>query len=235
MAVLMELSRILIRELSDYQLIELREADGDRSFPIVIGLPEAQAIERRLKGIEIKRPQTHDLLAAVIDELGGKLLSITINDLSEHTFFASLDVRTAKGETVDQRYNRHIEILNVGKNLIVVGCDFGNAFGRIAFKFSNICPGHEGPRTAADNQGIDRFSLQGPFVFDFPYGFCKLGEQVSVQGIQGIHAFQHDSADPGRNMDIQIVLIVRISRMESFPEKRIFKIADTAILPVGLH
>jgi uncharacterized protein len=100
MAVLMELSRILIRELSDYQLIELREADGDRSFPIVIGLPEAQAIERRLKGIEIKRPQTHDLLAAVIDELGGKLLSITINDLSEHTFFASLDVRTAKGETV---------------------------------------------------------------------------------------------------------------------------------------
>jgi bifunctional DNase/RNase len=98
----MELSRILIRELTDYQIIELREAaeDGDtengedrRSFPIVIGLPEAQAIERRIKGITVKRPQTHDLLATVIGQLGGELKSITITDLAEHTFFATLDVR----------------------------------------------------------------------------------------------------------------------------------------------
>jgi len=98
----MELSRILIRELTDYQIIELREAaeDGDtengedrRSFPIVIGLPEAQAIERRIKGITVKRPQTHDLLATVIGQLGGELKSITITDLAEHTFFATLDVQ----------------------------------------------------------------------------------------------------------------------------------------------
>ena len=102
MAVRMELSRILIRELTDYQIIELREAveDGDtengedrRSFPIVIGLPEAQAIERRIKGITVKRPQTHDLLATVIGQLGGELKSITITDLAEHTFFATLDVQ----------------------------------------------------------------------------------------------------------------------------------------------
>jgi hypothetical protein len=100
MAVRMELSRILIRELNDYQIIELREMrDGEsdpqvaaRSFPIVIGLPEAQAIERRLKGIVIKRPQTHDLLASVIERLGGKLRSITISDLADATFFATLDV-----------------------------------------------------------------------------------------------------------------------------------------------
>ncbi len=98
MTVLMELSRILIRELNDYQLIELREIDGDRAFPIVIGLPEAQAIERRLKGIEIKRPQTHELLASVIEALGGELVSVTINDLADQTFFANLDVRTAGGE-----------------------------------------------------------------------------------------------------------------------------------------
>lgn len=93
MPVEMELSRILIRELNDYQIIELREVEGDRSFPIVIGLPEAQAIDRRLKGIEIKRPQTHDLLAQTIERLGGVLESITINDLAEHTFFASLNIR----------------------------------------------------------------------------------------------------------------------------------------------
>jgi uncharacterized protein len=111
MAVRMELSRILIRELNDYQIIELREASGApvdeelngeqrRTFPIVIGLPEAQAIERRLKGIPIKRPQTHDLLASVIAQLGGKLQSITITDLSDHTFYATLDVVKADGGTV---------------------------------------------------------------------------------------------------------------------------------------
>lgn len=111
MPVRMELSRILIRELNDYQIIELREVadDGEggtaqvedgRSFPIVIGLPEAQAIERRLKGIAIKRPQTHDLLANVIADLGGKLVSISITDLADQTFFATLDVRKEDGELV---------------------------------------------------------------------------------------------------------------------------------------
>jgi len=106
MAVRMELSRILIRELNDYQVIELREVRGDpdaaeaRTFPIVIGLPEAQAIDRRLKGIPVKRPQTHDLLAGVITSLGAKLESITINDLTDHTFFATLDVRKSDGQVV---------------------------------------------------------------------------------------------------------------------------------------
>lgn len=111
MAVRMELSRILIRENLDYQIIELREviAPDDatpdqqgkaRTFPIVIGLPEAQAIDRRIKGIVVKRPQTHDLMAQVIEALGGKLRSITINDLSEHTFFATLDVARADGELI---------------------------------------------------------------------------------------------------------------------------------------
>jgi len=100
MALRMELSRILIHELKDYQLIELREADGERTFPILIGLPEAQAIERRMKGQRVKRPQTHELLANVIDSLGAKLESITICDLSEHTFYATLDVSRDGGETL---------------------------------------------------------------------------------------------------------------------------------------
>ncbi len=90
MAVRMELSRIFIREMMDMQIIELTEVDGDRTFPIVIGLPEAFAIERRLKGIEIPRPQTHDLLASVIGDLGGTLKEIIVNDLVDGTFYAKL-------------------------------------------------------------------------------------------------------------------------------------------------
>jgi len=108
MAVQMELARILIRELSDCQLIELREVSPDpehplaeaRSFPIVIGLPEAQAIDRRLKGLTMSRPQTHDLLASIIEHLGGQLERITITDLSDHTFFAELAIRTHSGKSI---------------------------------------------------------------------------------------------------------------------------------------
>ena len=100
MAVRMELSRILITETQDYQLIELREVDGERKFPIVIGNGEAVAIERRLKGKPYARPLTHDLLASVIEELGGKIERIEINNLQDHTFFAKIVIRQ-NGDTID--------------------------------------------------------------------------------------------------------------------------------------
>ncbi|RYG83454.1 bifunctional nuclease family protein, partial [bacterium] len=59
----MELSRIIISDTQDHQLIVLREVDGERRFPIVIGSDVAQAIDRRLKGHAFERPMTHDLLA----------------------------------------------------------------------------------------------------------------------------------------------------------------------------
>ena len=100
MNVRMELSRIFIREMTDMQIIELTEVDGERTFPIVIGLPEAFAIERRLKGIEIPRPQTHDLLASVINELGGDLEEIVICDLVDGTFYAKLHINQ-NGDTLE--------------------------------------------------------------------------------------------------------------------------------------
>ncbi|MFO0875425.1 MAG: bifunctional nuclease family protein [Phycisphaerales bacterium] len=104
MSVLMELSRIFIREMSDMQIIELSEVDGARSFPIVIGLPEAFAIERRLKEIKIPRPQTHDLLASTIRELGGTLRRIEIHDLEKGVFFAKLVVeRDGRVVEIDSR------------------------------------------------------------------------------------------------------------------------------------
>ena len=100
MPVHMELSRILITETQDYQVIYLREVEGERTFPIVIGLFEAAAIERRLKNIPVKRPQTHELLANTIQQLGGHLEQILINDLHDHTFFARLIIRR-DGELIE--------------------------------------------------------------------------------------------------------------------------------------
>lgn len=93
MAVQMELARVLIRETDDTHVVELREIDGERIFPIVIGLNEAAAIERRLMGQTPPRPQTHELLATVIEAMGGKIERVVINDLRDHTFYARLLIR----------------------------------------------------------------------------------------------------------------------------------------------
>jgi uncharacterized protein len=100
MDVPMELSRIMITELGDQQVIFLKEKEGARSFPIMIGTSEAMAIDRRLKHIPTPRPMTHDLLASVIGSMGGHLESILINDIREHTFIATLYIRR-NGETIE--------------------------------------------------------------------------------------------------------------------------------------
>jgi bifunctional DNase/RNase len=96
----MELKRIIISEMHEQQVIALKEVDGDRSFPIVIGIFEATSIDRRVKGITNPRPLTHDLVAGVIDTLGGELQDVFINDLREHTYFAKLRIRQ-EGELIE--------------------------------------------------------------------------------------------------------------------------------------
>lgn len=93
MSIQMELQRIIISEMQDRQIIVLREVDGERTFPIVIGSAEAYAIDRRLKGIPAPRPLTHDLLANVIEELGGEIDRIEIHDLEDAIFFARIIIR----------------------------------------------------------------------------------------------------------------------------------------------
>ena len=93
MDVRMNLARIVIQDTSSEQIIFLREADGDREFPILIGDAEAIAIDRRLKGTPTPRPMTHDLLANVIEAMGGTLERIEINDLQAQTYFAKLHIR----------------------------------------------------------------------------------------------------------------------------------------------
>lgn len=93
MPVLMRLSRIVISEISEPQIIYLREADGDRQFPIVIGLFEATSIDRKVKRHPSPRPLTHDLLVKAIEDMGGELDSIVITDLREGTYFSELRVK----------------------------------------------------------------------------------------------------------------------------------------------
>jgi bifunctional DNase/RNase len=100
MPVHMELKRIIISEVHDQQVIMLKEVEGDRSFPIVIGIFEATSIDRRVKGLPTPRPLTHDLVVSVIDNLGGELRDVYISELRDHTYYAKLRIRQ-DGEMVE--------------------------------------------------------------------------------------------------------------------------------------
>ena len=100
MPVQMELKRIIISEVHDQQVIMLKEVEGDRSFPIVIGIFEATSIDRRVKGMPSPRPLTHDLVASVIESMGGELQDIFISELREHTYYAKLRIRQ-EGELIE--------------------------------------------------------------------------------------------------------------------------------------
>ena len=93
MLVQMELVRIIISEINDQQVIFLREIDGSRAFPILIGLFEATSIDRRVKGEVPHRPLTHDLLKNTIEQMGGVAQDVVINNLQDHTYFATIRVR----------------------------------------------------------------------------------------------------------------------------------------------
>jgi bifunctional DNase/RNase len=96
----MELSRIIISEINDQQVVYLKETDGDRSFPILIGIFEATSINRRLTASTPPRPLTHDLLKNTLERLGGELQDVVITRMVEHTYYAVLRIMVGD-ETVE--------------------------------------------------------------------------------------------------------------------------------------
>ncbi len=100
MPVAMELSRIIISEINQEQVIFLKEIEGERTFPILIDIFEATSINRRVKHEESPRPFTHDLLVNAVEQLGGEFQDVVISELKEHTYYAVLRVRQA-GELIE--------------------------------------------------------------------------------------------------------------------------------------
>ena len=90
----MELLGVRVELPANAPILLLRETSGaKRVLPIYIGGPEAAAIAYALEGVESPRPLTHDLLANVIESMGGDIDRIEINNLQDHTFFARIHIR----------------------------------------------------------------------------------------------------------------------------------------------
>ncbi|MFH0826339.1 MAG: bifunctional nuclease family protein [Candidatus Omnitrophota bacterium] len=95
----MELNKIVIDEKRHDQLIVLKEKQGDRILPIVIGLAEASAIKLKISGFQPPRPLTHDLLHDTIANLEAAIDRVIIDKLQENTFHAKIFLKTASGAT----------------------------------------------------------------------------------------------------------------------------------------
>ena len=94
MPVQMELTRVIVSELNDQQAIYLREIGGTRTFPILIGAVEAQAINRGLLEEAPFRPMTHQLLRTAIEQLGARIEEVVITEMKEHTYYAVIKIRS---------------------------------------------------------------------------------------------------------------------------------------------
>jgi bifunctional DNase/RNase len=75
---------------SKQPIVLLKEVGGERYLPIWIGAVEATAIAFAQEGITTARPMTHDLMRDVLRALQTDLTRVTITDLQDGVFFATL-------------------------------------------------------------------------------------------------------------------------------------------------
>ncbi len=81
-------------------IVLLKTADGNKFLPIWIGHPEAAAILMKLQGATTPRPMTHDLVTEVLSQLDAQIVRITVTELKENTFYASITVQQ-NGSEID--------------------------------------------------------------------------------------------------------------------------------------
>lgn len=81
----------------------LKEVEGDRRLPIIVGHSEAQAIAFELEGVKAPRPLTHDLLKNIILNFGYDLNKVVIDELKDSTFYAKISLTDSATENIDAR------------------------------------------------------------------------------------------------------------------------------------
>lgn len=99
------MSKIIIDEKRQDQVIVLKEKGGERQFPIVIGFLEASSIRTKLSNVQMPRPMTHDLLFLTIESLGAAVDSLVIDKLVNNTFYAKVLLKDKDGKvhSIDAR------------------------------------------------------------------------------------------------------------------------------------
>jgi bifunctional DNase/RNase len=115
----MLISGLTVDPLTNSPIVILKEADGERTLPIWIGLLEATAIASELEGIKFSRPMTHDLLKSIMDTIDVEVNKVEVCDLKDNTYYAlihmthggkeiSIDARPSDALALSLRMNAPI-------------------------------------------------------------------------------------------------------------------------------
>ncbi|TAM59104.1 bifunctional nuclease family protein [bacterium] len=117
----MKVDKLGIDLLTHDPVVILKDLEGKRYLPILIGPFEATAIALALEGTQAPRPLSHDLMKNILDTLEAKLVQVVVHDIKESTFYARLVIETG-GETeeIDARPSDAIALaLRVGAPIYV--------------------------------------------------------------------------------------------------------------------
>lgn len=136
--------------------ILLKEVNGARRLPIIIGAFEAQAIALEMEGIKPPRPLTHDLLKTMVDNLGANVVEIFVSELKENTFYAKI-ILEASGLTneIDARPSDAIALAVRSYAPIYVNEIVMSAAAFIPSDESEI-PGFEGSKLESDKKPLSK-------------------------------------------------------------------------------
>lgn len=93
MNIAVRVERVTLDTSSNRFVVILKDDTHHRWLPIVVGPAEAQAIALQLEKVTPPRPMTHDLMKKFLDSMKANILRVTVNDLKENTYFATIDVK----------------------------------------------------------------------------------------------------------------------------------------------
>ena len=175
--------------LMNYQrVVILKDKESDRYLPIWIGPAEADAIAVKLQDVPVPRPLTHDLLSSIIGELGGKIESIVVSDLSNDTFYAKLvlavngsyqevDCRPSDALAIAVRINAPIFVEDMVMEKAGIAMDKESGSGEGGDGERGVT-GHSHPKQNISGEELKRLSAFEEFIKDLK-GLEELGSGSS--------------------------------------------------------
>lgn len=96
----MKVDKLGIDLLTHDPVVILKDLEGKRHLPILIGPFEATAIALALEGTQVPRPLSHDLMKSIIESLDARVERIVIDDIKENTFYAKV-VLQSNGDSLE--------------------------------------------------------------------------------------------------------------------------------------
>ncbi len=105
MMIPVQVEKITYHPPSRSYAVILKEIDGDRQLPVIVGTFEAQSIALAMEYMDTPRPLTHDLIGNIFREIDAKLNAVKITELKDGIFYASLELKgkTLQDAVVDSR------------------------------------------------------------------------------------------------------------------------------------